>query len=83
MAWVLPLHENEGQDKRVESISVPCLDEGSNPSISTKLAISRIFAFFCENALFVGKNWQKVHCYLQESIKCTNFAPNFNERALL
>ena len=35
MAWVLPQHENEGQDKRVESILVPCLDAGSNPAIST------------------------------------------------
>ena len=36
MAWVLPLLENLGQDKRVESILVPCLDAGSNPAISTK-----------------------------------------------
>ena len=36
MAWVLPLLENQGQDKRVESILVPCLDAGSNPAISTK-----------------------------------------------
>ena len=36
MAWVLLLLENEGQDKRVESILVPCLDAGSNPAISTK-----------------------------------------------
>ena len=35
MAWVLLLLENEGQDKRVESILVPCLDAGSNPAIST------------------------------------------------
>ena len=35
MAWVLSQHENEGQDKRVESILVPCLDAGSNPAIST------------------------------------------------
>ena len=37
MAWVLLLLENEGQDKRVESILVPCLDAGSNPAISTKI----------------------------------------------
>ena len=36
MAWVLLLLENQGQDKRVESILVPCLDAGSNPAISTK-----------------------------------------------
>ena len=37
VAWVLPLLENKGQDKRVESILVPCLDAGSNPAISTSL----------------------------------------------
>ena len=31
----MPLLENQGQDKRVESILVPCLDAGSNPAIST------------------------------------------------
>ena len=36
MAWVLLLLENEDQDKRVESILVPCLDAGSNPATSTK-----------------------------------------------
>ena len=36
MAWVLSSHENERQDKRVESILVPCLDAGSNPAISTE-----------------------------------------------
>ena len=35
MAWVLLSHENQGQDKRVESILVPCLDAGSTPAIST------------------------------------------------
>ena len=33
-------------DKRVESIWVPCLDEGSTPSISTKKAGIKP-AFFC------------------------------------
>ena len=28
-------HENEGQDKHVESVWFPCLDEGSTPSSST------------------------------------------------
>ena len=36
MAWVLQQHENEGQDKHVESVWFPCLDEGSTPSSSTK-----------------------------------------------
>ena len=35
MAWVLPSDENQNQDKRVESILVPCLDAGSTPAIST------------------------------------------------
>ena len=35
MAWVLLLHENEVQDKHVESVWFPRLDEGSNPSSST------------------------------------------------
>ena len=35
MAWVLLPDENEGQDKRVESGIVPCLDAGSNPASST------------------------------------------------
>ena len=36
MAWVLLPNENEGQDKRVESTSIPCLDTGSTPVSSTK-----------------------------------------------
>ncbi len=35
VAWVLPVSDNQGQDKRVESVWVPCLDAGSNPAIST------------------------------------------------
>ena len=35
MAWVLPQLENEVQDKHVENVWFPCLDEGSNPSSST------------------------------------------------
>ena len=35
MAWVLLVLENEGQDKHVESLLVPCLDGGSTPPIST------------------------------------------------
>ena len=48
MAWVLLLLENEGQDKRVESILVPCLDAGSNPAISTdtKKIIQRHWMIF-------------------------------------
>jgi len=37
VAWVLLQHENEVQDKRVESVWFPCLDEGSTPSSSTSL----------------------------------------------
>ena len=36
VAWVLLLDENQGQDKRVESIFVPCLDVGSTPTSSTR-----------------------------------------------
>ena len=43
MAWVLHTVENEGQDKHVESVCVPCLDAGSNPAISTLLRIGGIF----------------------------------------
>ena len=35
MVWVLPPHENEVQNKHVESVWFPCLDEGSTPSRST------------------------------------------------
>ena len=53
MAWVLLLLENLGQDKRVESILVPCLDAGSNPAISTKnqiyLVISKKSSTFAAN----------------------------------
>ena len=35
MASVLPQHENEGEDKHVESKLVPRLDESSNLSSST------------------------------------------------
>ena len=38
VAWVLLPDENEGQDKHVESVLVPCLDAGSNPAISTRSA---------------------------------------------
>ena len=38
MALVLLVHENLGRDKHVESILLPRLDEGSNPSSSTKEA---------------------------------------------
>ena len=36
MALVLPLLENLGKDKHVESLRFPRLDEGSIPSSSTK-----------------------------------------------
>jgi len=37
VAWVLLQHENEGQDKHVESVWFPRVDEGSIPSTSTSL----------------------------------------------
>ena len=37
MVWVLPQLENEDQNKHVESVWFPCLDEGSTPSSSTLL----------------------------------------------
>ena len=44
MALVLPLLENLGKDKHVESLWFPRLDEGSIPSSSTfRLIISRFF----------------------------------------
>ena len=43
MAWVLLQHENEGQDKHVESVWFPCLDEGSTPSSSTLMKGNKIF----------------------------------------
>ena len=47
MAWVLLQHENEGQDKHVESVWFPCLDEGSTPSSSTNLySIMKGIKFF-------------------------------------
>ena len=36
VAFCLPLHENQVKAKHVESSLVPRLDEGSNPSSSTK-----------------------------------------------
>jgi len=39
VASVLPLHENPNEDKHVESLFIPCLDEGSTPSSSTKYTI--------------------------------------------
>ena len=53
MAWVLLLLENEGQDKRVESILVPCLDAGSNPAISTKKIVLYIQACLRVKSFFL------------------------------
>ena len=39
VAWVLLQHENEGQDKHVESVWFPRVDEGSIPSTSTKFLL--------------------------------------------
>ena len=40
MAQVLPVHENEVWDKRVESVWFPRLDAGSTPASSTKSVLS-------------------------------------------
>ena len=60
------LLENEGQDKRVESILVPCLDAGSNPAISTKKIVLYIQAclrvknfFFVQDAVGRLKGLQR------------------------
>ena len=51
MALVLPKHENEVSDKRVESILFPRLDEGSNPSWSTdRIGIQEVTKNACQNA---------------------------------
>ena len=47
MAWVLLQLENEGQDKRVESVWFPCADEGSIPSTSTFFCRSRKMNKYC------------------------------------
>ena len=39
MVQVLPRHENEGWNKRVESIGLPCSDRGSTPRRSTIIMI--------------------------------------------
>ena len=42
VAWVLPQHENQSQDKRVESVWFPRLDEGSTPSSSTCVPLEEL-----------------------------------------
>ena len=42
MALVLPVHENLGKDKHVESLFFPRLDEGSIPSSSTNVSLEVI-----------------------------------------
>jgi hypothetical protein len=41
VASVLPTLENLSEDKHVESLLFPCLDEGSTPSSSTKTILNR------------------------------------------
>ena len=43
MASVLSIHENSGEDKHVESVWLPRLDEGSTPSSSTVNADNQQF----------------------------------------
>lgn len=38
----MPVHENLSEDKHVESLLFPCLDEGSTPSSSTDYKIQYI-----------------------------------------
>ena len=45
VAFCLPLHENQVKAKHVESSLVPRLDEGSNPSSSTKKDAIRYLFF--------------------------------------
>lgn len=44
MASVLSVPDNQSEDKHVESSLVPRLDEGSNPSSSTKTLKINIFS---------------------------------------
>ena len=46
MALVLPVHENLGKDKHVESLFFPRLDEGSIPSSSTNKIDNQIVTGF-------------------------------------
>ena len=46
MALVLFLHENLGEDKHVESVWLPRLDEGSTPSSSTNNIDNQVFILF-------------------------------------
>jgi len=59
VASVLPTLENLSEDKHVESLLFPCLDEGSTPSSSTDTIliqlkarkINNLQAFFVSNKL--------------------------------
>jgi len=46
VASVLSIHENLGEDKHVESVWLPRLDEGSTPSRSTKKSLNFRDFFF-------------------------------------
>ena len=54
MASVLSIHENSGEDKHVESIWLPRLDEGSTPSRSTKKSLNIRGFFFLYIPSFMG-----------------------------
>ena len=53
MASVLSVHENLGEDKHVENILLPCLDEGSIPSWSTCKKIKRLCGTFAGMVSFL------------------------------
>ena len=65
MAWVLLVLENEGQDKHVESLLVPCLDGGSTPPISTMrnyvivlFALLSVLSAFAQDGLPEGLHFE-------------------------
>ena len=72
MAWVLLLHENEVQDKHVESVWFPRLDEGSNPSSSTlneKERTNQLFALFIYQIYLFVVEICFLKCVLAAAIK--------------
>ena len=56
MASVLSIHENSGEDKHVESVWLPRLDEGSTPSSSTNNIDNQVFMLFAPQNAPWNKN---------------------------
>ncbi len=68
MASVLLLHENEGEDKHVESKLIPRLDEGSTPSWSTKNPINlTIYRIFCKLTKITATSFYNEICFTETS----------------